>query len=133
MAKRKNELDELKQLIEFMKGHNIRKLKTPKFQIEMGRPEDDANLAQQQEIDENVKQAAEFIDDSVLYAQMAGLTPEQAVARLSPQDRAKLAAMATPEQKIKANRIVAGLPDAKNVEVKNDSRRNRKERGRKVR
>jgi hypothetical protein len=63
MAKRKNQVDELKQLIEFMKGHNIRKLKTPKFQIEMGRPEDDAALAQQQEIDDIRREAAAKIPD----------------------------------------------------------------------
>lgn len=80
-----------------------------------------ADTLKLQEIDENLKQAAEFIGDTVLYAQMAGLTPEQAVAGLSPEDKAKLAAMATPEQKIEANRIVAGLsspilPDVKKSE-----------------
>jgi len=81
-----------------------------------------ADMLKQQEIDENIKEAAKFISNTVMYAQMMGLTPEQAVAGLSPQDRAKLAAMATPEQKIEANRIVAGLslpilPDVKKSET----------------
>jgi hypothetical protein len=52
MAKRYAQLDKLKQITKFMEDHNILKLKTDKFQIERGRPEDAIDLAQRKEMNE---------------------------------------------------------------------------------
>ena len=58
MAKKRDQLDKLKQITKFMEEHNILKLKTPEFQIERGTPKDARDLAQTKEMDESMKAEA---------------------------------------------------------------------------
>jgi hypothetical protein len=93
MAKWKNELDELKQLMEFMKGHNISKLKTPKFQIEMGRPEDDIDLEKIKSLDENERRWLKEISGGVILCRLSkyDLTEVETIfSKLPDEDRKKL-------------------------------------------